>query len=158
MDNVEMFLRDYWQARRSVARLIQELKEAQTAYELGAASLPSSGGMVRMGDRQYSGTSSVERAAMLLVDELGAEVKAIEKRLAQERQAMAYIEAMVGSAGLRKQEMEFIRLRYFENLGVEAVAQRMFCSLSTCWRLKKRAIAKIGAALSGAKMNGACGA
>lgn len=150
MADVEMFLRDYWHAKRSIGRLMLELSEAKRAYELGAGSLPSSLGMVREGSRQRRGGSPVERAAILLVDQLSAEVKSIEKRLDEERRAMAHIEAVVDAAGLSLRETEFVRLRYYENRSLEAAAQRLYCSSTTCWRIKNGALKKIEAAMDGA--------
>ena len=63
----------------------------------------------------------MERAAILLVDELGAEVKAIEKRLMDERRTIALIEAVVAAAGFMHQQGDGLRARYFDNLSVEAV-------------------------------------
>jgi DNA-directed RNA polymerase specialized sigma subunit len=153
MTDVEMYLRDYWHARRSIGRLMLRLTEVRAAYAAGVAEMRSTGGIVKLGDKQYSGTSSVERAAMLLVDELGAEVKSIEKRLADERRTMADIETVVASAGLRKNELEVVRARYFENLSLEAAAQRLYCSKATCWRVKNAALSKIAAAMRNAGLS-----
>ena len=148
MADVEMFLRDYWHARRSVGRLMHDLKEAQAAYKLGASNLPtSSGGRVGAGGKRYSGTSPVERAALLLVDQLGAEVRSIEQRLMEERRTMAHIETVVEAARLSVKELDFVRLRYMENHSVQATAQRLFCSPATCWRLKNAALDKISKVL-----------
>lgn len=150
MADVEMFLRDYWHAKRSVGRLMLQLSEAQRAYEMGVGDLPSSLGMERAGGRQRRGGSPVERAAILLVDQLWAEVKSIEKRLEEERRAMARIEETVRAAGLSVREAEFVRLRYFENRSLEAAAQRLYCSATTCWRIKNGALKKIKAVTDGA--------
>ncbi|MGI5919802.1 MAG: hypothetical protein ACOX8N_09180 [Christensenellales bacterium] len=151
MTNVEMFLRDYWHAKRSIGRLKLALTEACAAYERGAADVRCTSSLQRVGRKRSGGESAVERAAILLVDELGAEVKAIEKRLMDERRTIAHIEAVVAAASLHQQEMEYVRARYFDNLSVEAVAQRMYCSTVTCWRLKKSALEKIGAVLNGTR-------
>ncbi len=146
MTDVERLLLDHWHAKRSIGRLMLELSEAKRAYELGAGSLPSSLGRLREGGRtQRSGGSPVERAAILLVDQLAAEVKAIEKRLEQERRAMAQVEETVKAAGLSVREADFVRLRYFENRSLEAAAQRLYCSTTTCWRIKNSALTKIKA-------------
>ena len=150
MTDTERFLLDYWHARRCVGRLMLELSEAKRAYELGAGGLPSSLGHLREGSKQRSGASPVERAAILLVDQLAAEVKAIEKRLEQERRAMAQVEQAVRTAGLTVREAEFVRLRYFENRTLEASAQRLYCSSTTCWRIKNGARKKIKAVTDGA--------
>lgn len=149
MTNVEMFLRDYWHAKRSIGRLRLALTEARAAYERGAADVRCTSSLKCSGRKRSGGESAVERAAILLVDELGAEVKSIEKRLMDERRTIANIEAVVAAAALHHQEMEYVRARYFDNLSVEAVAQRMFCSTVTCWRLKKSSLGKIAAVLGG---------
>jgi predicted DNA-binding protein (UPF0251 family) len=148
MINAEMFLRDYWQAKRSIGRLMLELTEARAAYELGASNMRTSGGLVRLGPKRTGGESAVERAAILLTDELGAEVKSIEKRLADERQTMARVESVVAMAALQKKETDYVRARYFDNLSVTAVAQRIYCSTVTCWRLKTSSLEKISAVLN----------
>ena len=147
MADVEMILRDYWHAKRSVGRLMLQLSEAQRAYEMGVGDLPSSLDLGRTAGRQRrgSGSSPVERAAILLVDQLWAEVKSIERRLEEERRAMARIEEAVKAAGLSVRETEFVRLRYFENRSLEAAAQRLYCSATTCWRIKNAALKKIKA-------------
>jgi predicted DNA-binding protein (UPF0251 family) len=150
MTDVEMFLRDYWHAKRSIGRLKLALTEARAAYERGAADVRCTSRLEHSGRKRSGGESAVERAAILLVDELGAEVKSIEKRLMDERRMIAHIEAVMAAAALHQQEMEYVRARYFENLSVEAVAQRMYCSTVTCWRLKKSALGKISAVLNGA--------
>lgn len=149
LTEVELFLRDYWHAKRGIGRLMLELSEARRAYEQGASSLPSSLGNIREGSRSGRAGSPVERAAILLVDHLSAEVKSIEKRLAEERRAMAHIEAVVQAARLSVKETELVHLRYFENRTLEACAQRLYSSPSTCWRLKNDALDKIRAARDG---------
>ena len=149
MPDVERLLLDYWHAKRCVGRLMLELAEAKRAYEMGAADLPSSLGHLREGTRQRGCGSPVERAAILLADQLAAEVKAIEKRLEQERRAMADVEAVVKAAGLEVREAELVRLRYFENRSLEAAAQRLYCSATTCWRIKNGALKKIKAVTDG---------
>jgi predicted DNA-binding protein (UPF0251 family) len=114
---------------------------------MGAADLPSSLGMLREGSRQRSGASPVERAAILMVDQLSAEVKSIEKRIGEERRAMAHIEEVVKAANLSIKETELVRMRYFEHRSLEACAQRLYNSASTCWRIKNGALIKIKAVM-----------
>jgi predicted DNA-binding protein (UPF0251 family) len=139
MTDVELFLLDYWHARRSVGRLMLELSSARRAYEEKARDVTVTGGFVRAGGRQRG-----KRSPVLLVDQLGAEVKSIERRLAEERAAMARVEKAAAQAGLKTREAEYVRLRYFENQSVETAAQRLFCSVSTCGRLRRAALKKIG--------------
>lgn len=144
MTDVEMFLRDHWHARRSVGRLMNELTLARQAYEDRASNVATAGVLMRPGGKGYGGTSSVERAAVLMVDQLAAEVKSIEQRLGAERRTLARIERVVAAAALSCQEAQYVRLRYFENKSVQATSQRLFCSPATSWRIKLAALKKIG--------------
>ena len=37
-----------------------------------------------------------------------------------------------------------MRLRYYENNTVQAVARRMYCSVATCGRIRARVVNKVG--------------
>ena len=143
MTDMERYLRDYWHASRSIGRLMFDLAEARHAYEQCASDMPVSGGVVRANGKRRGGTSPVERAAVLLADQMGAELKSIERRLTQERQTIARIEALVYAAGLSAAESGYVRLRYFENRSVEEAAQKLFCSVSSCGRIRQAALRKI---------------
>jgi len=55
------------------------------------------------------------------------------------------VEQAVSSAALEPREEEYVRLRYFENRSVEATAQRLYCSIATCGRIRESALKKIEA-------------
>jgi DNA-directed RNA polymerase specialized sigma24 family protein len=72
-------------------------------------------------------------------------MESIEKRLEAERRRAAMVESAVTRAGLDPREEEYVRLRYFENRSVEATAQRLYCSIATCGRIRESALGKIEA-------------
>jgi DNA-directed RNA polymerase specialized sigma24 family protein len=111
--------------------------------------MPVSGGYVKAGGQPRSRHSAVERAAVIAVDQFHAEVLSIEKRLMHERSTLARIEQTVNMAGLTAPEAGYVRLRYFEARSVEAAAQRLYCSVATCGRLRVSALNKIERVLSG---------
>jgi DNA-directed RNA polymerase specialized sigma subunit len=87
----------------------------------------------------------VEYSAVLIVDHYRAEMESIEKRLAAERRRAALVEQTVKNARLDEREEEYVRLRYFENRSVEATAQRLYCSIATCGRIRESALKKMEA-------------
>lgn len=151
MKETERFLKDYWYATRSIGRLMLDLSAARQAHEQSLNSLPVSGGYVKAGARQRTLHSAVERAAVIAVDQFRAEVLSIEKRLMHERSTLSHIEQTINKAGLTAPEAGYVRLRYFEGRSVEAAAQRLYCSVATCGRLRVSALGKIERVLSGAQ-------
>jgi len=151
MREAERYLKDYWYATRSIGRLMLDLSAARQAYEQSLTSLPVSGGYVKAAGRQRTGSSAVERAAVLAVDQFHAEVLSIEQRLMYERSTLSRIEQTVRDAGLTAPEAGYVRLRYFEGRSVEAAAQRLYCSAATCGRLRVSALGKIERVLNNAK-------
>ena len=151
MRETERFLKDYWYATRSIGRLMLDLAAAKHAYEQSRESLPISEGFAKAGKRQGYAQSPVERAAIIAVDQYYAEVLSIERRLNEERRTIALIEQAVSDAGLTAPEAGYVRLRYFESRSVEAAAQRLYCSVATCGRLRVSALNKIEKAVSGRK-------
>lgn len=149
MKETERFLKDYWYATRSIGRLMLDLSTARQAHEQSLNSLPVSGGYVKAGVRQRTRHSAVERAAVIAVDQLHAEVLSIEKRLMHERSTLSHIEQTINNAGLTAPEAGYVRLRYFEGRSVEAAAQRLYCSVATCGRLRVSALDKIERVLAG---------
>ncbi len=143
MREAEKFLKDYWYAARSIGRLMLDLSAARHAYEQSLTSMPVSGGFVKAGGPHRGGTSAVERAAVIAIDQFHAEMLSIEKRLQNERHTLSHIEQTVGKAGLSAPEAGYVRLRYFEGRSVEAAAQRLYCSVATCGRLRVSALNKI---------------
>ena len=143
MTETERFLRERWFAQRSIGRLVMDLSLAKRAYEesYGDASLTCD--LTKARSAQRSALSPVEYSAVLVVDHYRAEMESIEKRLASERRKAAAIEHAVEQAGLEPREEEYVRLRYFENRSVEAPAQRLYCSLATCGRIRESALGKV---------------
>ena len=91
--------------------------------------------------------SPVEIAAVIAASQYKAEVMSIERRLEKERAQITQVEQTMAEAGLDARERAYVRLRYFENRAVQAVAQRMYCSCATCGRIRTRALKKIGRVL-----------
>lgn len=143
MREVELFLKEYWYAKRSIGRLMLDLAAARHAYEQSYESIPVSNGFSEAGKRRGNAQSPVERAVLIAVDHFRAEVESIERRLEEERRTMEQIETAVYRAGLIAPEAGYVRLRYFEGRSVEASAQRLYCSLATCGRLRVSALGKI---------------
>jgi len=143
MREMEVFLKEYWYATRSIGRLMLDLAAARHAYEQSCESLPCSNGYLRTGGRRTTAHSPVERAAVIAVDHFRAEVESIERRLADERHTIAQIEKTVREAKLTAPEAGYVRLRYFEGRSVEAAAQRLYCSVATCGRMRVSALGKI---------------
>lgn len=143
MREVEQFLREYWYATRSIGRLMLDLAASRHAYEQSCESLSMPDGFARAGRRQRAAHSPVERAAIIAVDQFRAEVESIERRLEGERRTVKRVEQAVCDAGLTAPEAGYVRLRYFEGRSVEAAAQRLYCSVATCGRLRVSALAKI---------------
>lgn len=143
MKETERYLKDYWYATRSIGRLMLDLSAARQAYEHSLVSLPSTDGFVKAQGKHRSTDSPVERAAVIAADHFHAEMLSIEKRLKDERRTLSLIEHTVQSAGLTAPEAGYVRLRYFEARSVEAAAQRLYCSVATCGRLRVSALNKI---------------
>ncbi|MDD5018517.1 MAG: hypothetical protein PHO15_10520 [Eubacteriales bacterium] len=143
MTDLERYLKDHWYATRSIGRLMLDLSLAKGAYQQSYDQIAVSCDYGRIGQRERRRLSPVERSAVIIVDHYRAELESIEKKLGQERQRIAEIEKTVEAAGLDTQETAYVRLRYFENRSVQAVAQRLFCSPATCGRLRERALKKI---------------
>ncbi len=143
MKETERYLKDYWYATRSIGRLMLDLSAARQAYEHSLVSLPSTDGFVKAQGRHRCVSSPVERAAVIAADHFHAEMLSIEKRLMEERRTLAMIENTVENAGLTAPEAGYVRLRYFEARSVEAAAQRLYCSVATCGRLRVSALNKI---------------
>lgn len=143
MKDAERFLKDYWYATRSIGRLMLDLTAARQAYEQSLTSLPVTDGFVKAQGKHRTISSPVERAAVIAVDQFHAEMLSIEKRLSDERRTLAAIEQTVEKAGLTAPEAGYVRLRYFESRSVEAAAQRLYCSVATCGRLRVAALGKI---------------
>ncbi len=143
MKETERFLKDYWYATRSIGRLMLDLSAAKQAYEQSLTSLPVTEGYVKAQGRRRSVSSPVERAAIIASDQFHAEMLSIEKRLLDERRTIALIEQTVKNAGLTAPEASYVRMRYFEARSVEAAAQRLYCSVATCGRLRVSALRKI---------------
>jgi hypothetical protein len=148
MKDAERFLKDYWYATRSIGRLMMDLTSARQAYEQCQASLPVTDGYVKAQGKHRQISSPVERAVVIAVDQFHAEMLSIENRLKDERHTLAAIEQTVERAGLSAPEAGYVRLRYFEARSVEAAAQRLYCSVATCGRLRVSALGKIEHVLS----------
>ncbi|MGE5494431.1 MAG: sigma factor-like helix-turn-helix DNA-binding protein [Burkholderiales bacterium] len=143
MTETERFLRERWYAQRSIGRLMMDLSLAKRAYEESYNDASLTCDLTKARSSQRSTLSPVEYSAVLVVDHYRAEMESIEKRLAAERRKAAMIEQAVKQAGLDPREEEYVRLRYFENRSVEATAQRLYCSLATCGRIRESALRKI---------------
>lgn len=145
MTDTERFLRERWFAQRSIGRLMMDLSLAKRAYQESYADASVTCDLTKARSGQRSKLSPVEYSAVLVVDHYRAEMESIEKRLAAERRKAALVEHAVSSAGLEPREEEYVRLRYFENRSVEATAQRLYCSLATCGRIRESALRKVEA-------------
>lgn len=144
MNNVERYLAEHWYATRSIGRLLIDLSLAKHVYEESYSFVSVSGDYERIKTKEKKNISSVELAAVIILDEHKAQIKSIEKRLLEERKKKEEIEQAVAQARLSGREVEYVRLRYFDKKGVETVAQRLYCSAATCGRLRKSALSKIG--------------
>ena len=143
MTDMERYLKDHWYAQRSIGRLMLDLSLAKDAYQKSYDHIGLSCHYEQLGQRERRRLSPVERTAVIVVDQYRAELESIEKRLNEERRRIDMIERTVEHAGLDEQEKAYVRLRYFENKSVQAVAQRLYCSPATCGRLRERALKKI---------------
>lgn len=144
MTDIERYLKDHMYAKRSIGRLMLDLGLAKSKYEQSYEHVGVSCNykQVKTGERRQH-VSPVEWSAVLIVDHFRAEVESIERRLSEERQKVEMIEQMVKSAVLDAQESEYVRLRYFEGRSVQAIAQRLYCSVATCGRIRERALGKL---------------
>lgn len=145
MNDTERFLRERWFAKRSIGRLMMDLSLAKAAYQQSYQDASLTCDLTRARGGQRSSISPVEYSAILVVDHYRAEMESIEKRLTSERLKAAAVEQAVSSAMLEPREEEYVRLRYFENRSVEATAQRLYCSIATCGRIRESALRKIEA-------------
>lgn len=143
MTETERFLRERWFAVKSIGRLMMDLTLAKNAYTQSYADASVTCDLNKARSSQRSSLSPVEYSAILVVDHYRAEMEAIEKRLASERRRAAAVEQTVKNAGLEPREEDYVRLRYFENRSVEATAQRLYCSVATCGRIRESALLKI---------------
>lgn len=145
MTETERFLREKWFAQRSIGRLMMDLSLAKRAYQESYADASVTCDLTKARSGQRSSLSPVEYSAVLIVDHYRAEMESIEKRLNAERMRCEIIERAVKDARLDPREEEYVRLRYFENRSVEATAQRLYCSLATCGRIRESALRKVEA-------------
>lgn len=145
----ERFLRERWFAAKSIGRLMMDLSLAKNAYTQSYEDASVTCDITKARSSQRSNLSPVEYSAILVVDHYRAEMESIEKRLLDERRRAATVEQTVKNAGLEPREEEYVRLRYFENRSVEAAAQRMYCSVATCGRIRESALSKVEALRSG---------
>jgi DNA-directed RNA polymerase specialized sigma subunit len=143
MTETERFLKEKWFAQRSIGRLMMDLSLAKRAYQESYAGASLTCDLTKVRSGQHSNLSPVEYSAVLVVDHFRAEMESIEKRLAAERRRAELIEQAVKRAELEPREEEYVRLRYFENRSVEATAQRLYCSLATCGRIRENALRKV---------------
>lgn len=149
MKDAENYLKEHWYATRHIGRLMLDLTLARHAYEQSYEGLSISA----VYEETYTPTrrkaSPVERSAMLVVDHHRAEVESIERRLQKARHRAAEVEKTVTCAGLTPRELDYVRMRYFENKRVESVARDLYCSTATCRRIRKAALQKVAAHLRG---------
>lgn len=147
MTMMERYLKDHWFASRSIGRLMLDLSAAKAAYEDACAYLPSAGAMNISGVKARRESSMVEITAIFAVEQYKAEAQSIARRLKRERETMRRIEQAVALAGLDPRENDYVRLRYFENRSVQAVSQRLFCSMATCGRIRAAVLEKMARAM-----------
>lgn len=105
-----------------------------------ASSAPRDASGVKTRRRQ----SPVELSAIIASEQHRAQMMSIAERLEGERQCLRRIEKTVADAQLDARESAYVRLRYYENNTVQAVAQRMYCSAATCGRIRGRVVKKVG--------------
>lgn len=143
MTDTEQFLRDRWFAGRAIGRLLLDLSLAKSAYEQACSGINTCD-LTRIRQKRRNGAlSPVEYSAILIIDNCRSQMESIERRLEQERATVSDIDKAVCLACLSGREEDYVRFRYFENRSVEATAQRMFCSLATCGRIRESALFKI---------------
>lgn len=143
MNDTERFLKERWFAQRSIGRLMMDLSLAKSAYQQSYQDACVTCDYTKARSGQRSSLSPVEYSAILVVDHYRAEMESIEKRLLTERRRAEAVEHAVKTASLEPREEEYVRLRYFENRSVEATAQRLYCSVATCGRVRESALRKI---------------
>lgn len=143
MKQIEGFLKEYWYLEREKRKLKLDLSLAQHAYENSTGSMPSSCRFSVVKSKNREIAKPVEISAMILIDEYRATVESIERELIRAGEKLKTIEDVIDKADLNYREKEYIKLRYFKNLSAEAVAQRLFCSESTCRRTRRTALEKI---------------
>ncbi len=149
MNSVERYLTEYWYAKKSIGRLMIDLSLANHVYEQSYSYVHISGNYERIRTKEKKNLSSVELAAVIILDERKAEIRSIEKRLTEERKRITDIENTVEKARLCARETDYVRLRYFEKNSAETVAQRLFCSAATCGRIRQSAVKKIEQIMTG---------
>lgn len=151
MNETEQFLRERWYAQKCIGRLLIDLTLAKSAYQEAYTSCGLSCNYDKIKTKKQRSTlSPVEFSAILVIDQFRAEMESIERKLAAERGKTYLIEQVLKAAALKPREEEYIRIRYFENRTVEATAQRLYCSIATCGRLRESALSKVEAARGGA--------
>lgn len=143
MKQIEGLLKERWYLERDLKRLRMDLSLAQDAYENSSGQMPSSCRYSVVKDRNRKIAKPVEINAMIVIDEYRAQVESIEKQLNKIKTKIDCLEGILERAGLSARQEEYIRLRYFKNLSAEATAQRLYCSSSTCRRIRKAAFDKI---------------
>lgn len=143
MKQIEGFLKEHWYLMREIKRLRMDLSLAQEAYEKSTAQIPSSCRYSVVKDKNRKIAKPVEINAMIIIDEYRAQVESIEKQLNKTKKKLSMIEGVLDRAELTTRQEEYVRLRYFKNLSAEATSQRLYCSSSTCRRIRKSALDKI---------------
>ena len=147
MERAEALLKDYYYLKKESKGLMTDLSIAKHAYEHSMSELPSSCrySVVKTKDKRIA--KPVEANVMIMLDEYWAQVESIKKRLEDTRTQIERIEKAICKAGLDARQREYITLRYFSNLSAEAVSQRMYCSTSTCRRIRRTVLQRIEEAI-----------
>lgn len=143
MTETEKYLREYWYARKNIRHLLIDLKLAKSAYQEACGNYGSSANYSKIKTKERSRLSPVEYSVILAVDLYRTELENIERKLEEERRRITIIEKIVKVSKLSRHEEDYVRLRFFENRNLEDTAQRMYCSIATCGRLRESALKKI---------------
>ncbi len=158
MTDTEIYLYKYLDAKKEIARLLNDLDGVKARYESAyeRPNMATNYSLARV--KKPAEMSVVERTVILIVDGLRAEVEAVEGKLKEARYTIDMIEHTVKLAGLDGREREYVRLRYFEGRSAESTAIKMGISERTRDGVRNSALGKLDRALQGdirpGKVNG----
>jgi DNA-directed RNA polymerase specialized sigma subunit len=146
MTNTEAYLKGYWYAKQNYSEFIEKLKDTEKTRDDYIDTLRERSLKMQNG---YGGTSVVERACIIITDQMSEDIIDIQQNIERERRVMREIENALDRAGLDSYERRYVRLRYFQNLSTIAVEKKLYCSNTTAWRIRTRALKKVEALLHG---------
>jgi len=139
--DIESYLYEYQRATQDKERLLVELERVRARYEdaYDRQSQTIRYDLARV--KKPAEMSVVERAAILIIDDLRGEVDAIERELEKANTTIRSLKKLIECLGWM--EKNYIRMKYFEGRSNEYMTKNLKCSERTLGLLKNSALNKL---------------